>query len=418
MAMQHSRISTAMHTDVKRGASAAIEAARRRALALTLPMMIRTYPDPMQTWPYMAPEMFSGPGLRAIAANRGTDVYALGTLLWELFTGLEPWRELLRGHSAVGDPSSARLTLVRAGKNLDMAALPADTPAAVTAIIRQCLALDRAKRPRMGRVRAVLEQAREEFIGGRFDVFLSHAWGKGDVRKPFTDAIFFALREHGLRVWLDSNEMGHDLRASMADGMSKSNVVLALLSPDYMRSKQCMFELRFAAGADSEAMVQVDLTRDRAEAARSEHSKAEALIVDATELASRETADAVAKTAKKQRSLTTATAADDEDLVEITTAALSAARGEERRVRTEGMQRTGAVRALADVARTALLAAEVEVKERVAAVRVTGARRLPLVCCIVEPGLYADWTPSEELKALAGISSHLCKYSQRSEARA
>ena len=44
MAMQHSRISTAMHTDVKRGASAAIEAARRRALALTLPRMIRTYP--------------------------------------------------------------------------------------------------------------------------------------------------------------------------------------------------------------------------------------------------------------------------------------------------------------------------------------------------------------------------------------
>jgi len=67
----------------------------------------------------------------------------------------------------------------------------------------------------MGRVRAVLEQAHDEHLGGRFDVsphaskhmrthpttltrshpprwpqvFLSHAWGMGDARKPFTDAL-------------------------------------------------------------------------------------------------------------------------------------------------------------------------------------------------------------------------------------
>ena len=40
-------------------------------------------------------------------------------------------------------------------------------------------------------------------------------------------------------MWLDSNEMGHDLIVSMADGISKSDVVLALLSPDYGRSRQC-----------------------------------------------------------------------------------------------------------------------------------------------------------------------------------
>ena len=31
--------------------------------------------------------------------------------------------------------------------------------------------------------------------------FLSHCWGSADSRKPLTDAIYFALKEHGLRVW-------------------------------------------------------------------------------------------------------------------------------------------------------------------------------------------------------------------------
>ena len=33
--------------------------------------------------------------------------------------------------------------------------------------------------------------------------------------------------------------MGHDLVVSMADGISKSDCVLALISPDYERSRQC-----------------------------------------------------------------------------------------------------------------------------------------------------------------------------------
>ena len=72
----------------------------------------------------MAPEMFAGldAGLgagddardgagiasRGVAANRGTDVYALGTLLWEHFTGLAPWHELLHAP----DPSASRLARV------------------------------------------------------------------------------------------------------------------------------------------------------------------------------------------------------------------------------------------------------------------------------------------------------------------
>ena len=124
----------------------------------------------------MAPEMFASAASRAVAANRGTDVYALGTLLWELFSGLVPWHELTRGSSAAADPSAARLARVRAGETLDLARLPAGTPAVVAALIRDCLALDRRARPRMGRVRQVLEQAREEYLGGRFDIVGAAAW--------------------------------------------------------------------------------------------------------------------------------------------------------------------------------------------------------------------------------------------------
>ena len=282
----------------------------------------------------MAPEMFASPdGTRPLAASRTTDVFALGTLLFEILTGTEPWRELVRGAAAVADPSAARLARVRAGEMLDMARLPADVPPAIASLLHSCLALDRAARPRMARVRAVLEQAHDEFVGGKFDIFLSHAWGKGDCRKAFTDQIYFALKEHGLRVWLDSNEMKLNLRASMADGIAKSELVLALLSPDYQRSRQCMYELRFSCGADAEEFVQREALTARLDAARAALAAAQALADTAEREAQRATTEATTKVAKLQRSLNGVTAAGDEHAVEIFVPLVAAAVGDERRVR-------------------------------------------------------------------------------------
>ena len=385
-AAQHrSRVSTAMHTDIKRG-----------------------------TWPYMAPEMFGNAHEKqgAVAASRSTDVYALGTILWEIFTGEVPWQELTLGSLAATDPSAARLALVRSGKTLDLARLPTVTPACIAALIRACLALDRASRPRMGRVRAMLEQARDEFIGGRFDVFLSHAWGKQDSRKPMTDAIYYTLKEHGLRVWLDSNEMGHDLKASMADGIARSDVVLALISSDYQSSKQCMFELRSAVGAKAKYSAQLDAARAQLNTAKASLSEVQTWAEASATKDRFATDEAKARVAKLQRSLSLATAGGDEELMDMSAAALDKARATQHQVCADAEKRSSEVAAAISSALAVVQTAEVAVAGHVVAMIVPTAaaspeKRKPLVCCVVEPGMWTQWRPSDELSELAGLSSHL-----------
>ena len=115
--------------------------------------------------------------------------------------------------------------------------------------LARCQALDRSARPRASELLAALEQAHENVLSGHFEVFLSYAWGAKAARKPLADELYLALRAAGLRVWMDSVEMGHDLQASMSEGIAKSDVVAVLASPDYARSGPCLFELRSAAGA-------------------------------------------------------------------------------------------------------------------------------------------------------------------------
>jgi hypothetical protein len=120
------------------------------------------------------------------------------------------------------------------------------TPPAVRELVARCLAFDRAQRPRTHEVRSTLERELRVAQSGTFDVFLSHCWGADKCRKPLTDAIYSALRADGFTVWLDSNNMRGDLQASMREGISSSSVVVVLVSPDYARSKNCMFELKAA----------------------------------------------------------------------------------------------------------------------------------------------------------------------------
>ena len=78
------------------------------------------------TWPYMAPELFEDVGI-----SRSTDMYAFGTLCWEVLSGLEPW---------AGLNETTRMRAIDKGKTLDFSALPRDTPPSVVDMIRACLA--------------------------------------------------------------------------------------------------------------------------------------------------------------------------------------------------------------------------------------------------------------------------------------
>ena len=199
--------------------------------------------DRRGTWPYMAPEMYRSRAAPAAAASRGTDVFAFGTLLWELFAGRAAWAD----YSEMDRLRT--LLLGTEGEGLELSALPADTPPPVVALLAACLKADRTQRPRMAEVLGALEQALDRVASGHFDVFLSYSWGAAAVRQPLAREVFFALRAEGLRVWLDEHEMGHDLKGSMSEGIAASDAVVLLLSPDYAASAACMFEVRAAAAA-------------------------------------------------------------------------------------------------------------------------------------------------------------------------
>jgi hypothetical protein len=221
---------------------------------------VQTTDEKRGTWLYMAPEMFrhvgagaatagaaSGSagsalpaGSAAAASSRSTDVFAFGTLAWEVLAGRAPWA----GHSEF-----SRLSALLRGETLDWARLPLATPPAVRALLERCLATARGARPHAAELRSTFERELLMAQNGAFDVFLSHAWGAGSRRKPLTDALYAALRAEGLKIWLDSEEMGADLAASMRAGIARSAAVVVLASPDYAASAACMFELREAAAA-------------------------------------------------------------------------------------------------------------------------------------------------------------------------
>lgn len=232
------------------------------------------------TWQYEAPEMYEG-----ATPSRRTDVYAFGTLMWEVLTGDKPWLNT----ASKFERQAALLRPGSVGLEMNHAKMAEVSPQ-LKSLLRACLSSDRNARPSINAVCSVLtgelnflralasvHESRDDF-----DVFLSYSWGVSSARstlarqpqcvsallgacsgsaglgavearprlpgwrQPLAHAVRHYLSKEGLRVWMDCNNMGHKLDRSMHRGIASSRVVVALISPDYERSESCMYELRKA----------------------------------------------------------------------------------------------------------------------------------------------------------------------------
>lgn len=70
---------------------------------------------------------------------------------------------------------------------------------------------------------------------------ISYCWANQEFALRTADF----LRDHGVRCWIDVQSMseGDDLYSAMADGVTNSDVILVLVSPDYRDSSNCRREL-------------------------------------------------------------------------------------------------------------------------------------------------------------------------------
>ena len=85
----------------------------------------------------------------------------------------------------------------------------------------------------------VLDLCHARACGSSFDCFFSYRW----TQQKLGLYIVKLLSECGYRVWIDKKNMGHDLVASMTDGVKAATVFLCVVSRDYQTSPNCMFEL-------------------------------------------------------------------------------------------------------------------------------------------------------------------------------
>lgn len=77
-----------------------------------------------------------------------------------------------------------------------------------------------------------------------YDIFLSHAWADGDRPRQIADA----LRDAGLRVWFDANEINdfESITHAVNTGLAKVKALLAYFSKTYPIRRACQWELTAA----------------------------------------------------------------------------------------------------------------------------------------------------------------------------
>ena len=198
---------------------------------------------------YSAPEMLrlfddddEGDGL-AGKASRSTDVYSLGIMIHEILSMQEPFTGL----------SMEMLTRnVCGGDRPPLDQLPADTPPDVRALMEKCWDGDRDNRASAAECLSVMSYTLSAIESSQFDIFFSYSHAK----KAFVVHLYEVLTKLGFRIWLDQNNLGHDMTASMKKGIENSTVTMCFADQNYQQSKNCQAELQHArSGAKKSAVV-------------------------------------------------------------------------------------------------------------------------------------------------------------------
>ena len=206
---------------------------------------------------YSAPEMLrffddddddEGEGL-AGKASRSTDVYSLGIMMHEILSMQEPFKGLSR---------EILTRKVCSGERPSLDQLPTDTPPAVRALMENCWDGDRNNRPSGAECLSIMLYTLSAVESSQFDIFLSYS----HAVKPFVVHLYEVFTKLGFRVWLDQNNMGHDMTASMKKGIENSSVTISLVDQNYQQSKHCQAELQHARNVAKKPVLVVIVEGD------------------------------------------------------------------------------------------------------------------------------------------------------------
>jgi hypothetical protein len=179
-------------------------------------------------------------------ASRGTDIYALGILMWETLTGQYPYGKL---------SIEQQMKALRDGQrpNLDLLNeyVPREFKKTLKSLIKRCWSTDRKARPSAVECYSIISNVLLRSQDKEYDIFFSHPW----MEKDFLDHVFTLLSEMEFRIWYDKNDMGYTIEESMFEGIKKSSLFLCCLSSTYLLRSNCMKELRKAAELNKRIIV-------------------------------------------------------------------------------------------------------------------------------------------------------------------
>ena len=188
---------------------------------------------------YSAPEMLKVNADGKVAkASRSTDVFAFGITMHQILSRAIPYENLGLNLKQLEDS-------VCNDVRPDLTLLPSDTPPSVLALIQKCWDGNRHNRPTAAECLATITHAHSILNSKEFDVFYSHRWGD-EKNKKFLTYVCFLLRREGYVTWFDVDHMGHNLEASMKEGIARSKVMVACVDSGYQGRPNCMLELRHA----------------------------------------------------------------------------------------------------------------------------------------------------------------------------